>query len=147
MTSQSICQARAFELSLSAGRAEQERRPFTDRLAVRLPWYSTAPASVGGPWCRAPSAVGCLGCVGVWKLPVARTVPTRGDPIRLADETAPKGPDHQDGAVTTHVRRPFHFRHCAGSARILEVGVRVDDAGETWEREDEGIYLGEVRAA
>jgi hypothetical protein len=23
--------------------------------------------------CRAPSGVGCLGCVGVWKLPVAMT--------------------------------------------------------------------------
>jgi hypothetical protein len=67
--------------------------------------------------CRAPSAVGCLGCVGVWRLPVARTF-------------------HEDGAVTTtYVRGPRHLRHCTGSARILDVGIRVDGASEAWERE------------
>jgi hypothetical protein len=30
--------------------------------------------------------------------------------------------------VTTYVRGPLHLRHCTGSARILDVGVRVVDA-------------------
>jgi hypothetical protein len=32
--------------------------------------------------------------------------------------SSPKGPDHQDGAVATHVRGPLDFRHCTGSVRI-----------------------------
>jgi hypothetical protein len=63
------------------------------------------------------------------------TFPLEESPIHLADESFPKGPDHGNGAATTHVRGPLHLRHCTGSARILDVGVRVDDASETWERE------------
>ena len=112
-------------LPKSANGEGRPKPPCTGSIAICRPACSTAAAVLNGTCvgrrsvlCRAPSAVGCLGCVGVWRLPVARTF-------------------HEDGAVTTtYVRGPrLHFRHCTGSARILDVGVRVDGASETRERE------------
>src|SRR5215211_2292039 len=57
------------------------------------------------------------------------TFPLDESPIHLADESLPKGPDHEDGRSDDVCSGGLlHLRHCTGSARILDIGVRVDDA-------------------
>jgi hypothetical protein len=76
------------------------------------------------------------------------TFPLDESPIHLADESSPKGPDHEDGAVTTYVREArstfaIAQDQLAFSTLVSEWTTRA----RLGSARDEGIYLGEVRAA
>ena len=74
-------------------------------------------------------------------------VPLGESPIRLADESSPKGPDHEDGVVTTSVRARFTFDIAQDQLAFSTLVSEWTRRARLGSARDEGIYLGEVRAA
>ena len=75
------------------------------------------------------------------------TFPLDESPIHLADESSPKGPDHEDGAVT-------YVREARSTFGIAQDQLAFSTLVPEWttrarlgSARDEGIYLGQVRAA